>query len=82
MKPYNPLEKQHLAEQIARVLLDRPRERLGSIESFEGAGVYVIYSATAFSLGHDSPRQTVWAARLQPNRKEAELLERYGAGRR
>ena len=190
MKPYNPLEKQHLAEQIARVLLDRPRERLGSIESFEGAGVYVIYYSGPYPayadlvrrdepiyvgkavpaggrkglVGLDEPagpvlfrrlmehgesiRQTEfidegdfecqylvvddiwiplaeslpiqkyrpiwiqeiqgfgnhdpgsgryqqqrsawdtihpgrpWAARLQPNRKEAELLERYGAGRR
>ena len=43
MNPYNPLEKKHLADQVARVLLERPRERLESIEQFEGAGVYVIY---------------------------------------
>jgi hypothetical protein len=129
MKPYNPLEKQHLAEQVARVLLERPRERLGSIESFEGAGVYVIYYSGPYPayadlvrrdepiyvgkavpaggrkglVGLDEPAGPVlfrrryqqqrsawdtihpgrpWAARLQPNRKEAELLERYGAGRR
>ncbi len=42
-KPYNPLEKRHLAESIANALLVRPVGPLPPEDPFEGAGVYVIY---------------------------------------
>lgn len=40
--PYNPLDKQHLAESAARALLKQEPEPLPP-EPFEGAGIYAIY---------------------------------------
>lgn len=57
MTAYNPLEKQHLAEQVARVLLEQPRQRLASLEPFEGAGVYVIYYSGPFPPYSDVVRR-------------------------
>lgn len=49
-RPFNPLEKQRLAESIVRALLDRPPERLPPGEPFLGAGIYVIYYRGGFEL--------------------------------
>jgi len=43
MKPYNPLEKENLGKSVADSLTKQRPVPLGSVESFEGAGVYVIY---------------------------------------
>lgn len=40
--PYNPLDKQHLAESAASALLKQEPEALPP-EAFEGAGIYAIY---------------------------------------
>lgn len=40
--PYNPLDKQHLAESAAGALLRQEPEPLPP-EPFEGAGIYAIY---------------------------------------
>ncbi|WP_027834881.1 Eco29kI family restriction endonuclease [Maritalea myrionectae] len=42
-RPFNPLEKAHLAESTARALLLRPLEKLPPSEPFEAAGIYAIY---------------------------------------
>jgi len=42
-RPYNPLEKRHLAESIVRALLDEPCGPLPPAKAFSGAGVYAIY---------------------------------------
>jgi hypothetical protein len=42
MKPYNPLDKRNLGEDVTRRLLERPLEPLPP-SRFEGAGVYAIY---------------------------------------
>jgi hypothetical protein len=42
MKPYNPLDKRNLGEDVTRKLLERPLAPLPP-PRFEGAGVYVIY---------------------------------------
>lgn len=43
MKPYNPLEKKNLGKSVADSLTKQEAVPLGSIKSFEGAGIYVIY---------------------------------------
>ncbi|MGL4401340.1 MAG: Eco29kI family restriction endonuclease [Luteolibacter sp.] len=43
MKPYNPLEKENLGKSVADSLMQQPPVPLASLESFEGAGIYVIY---------------------------------------
>lgn len=43
MKAYNPLDKRNLAGSIVNELLRKPAEQLPAIESFNGAGIYVIY---------------------------------------
>jgi hypothetical protein len=48
VKPYNPLDKKNLAESIVRELLLRDAVQLDKLESFPGAGVYVIYYAGDF----------------------------------
>jgi hypothetical protein len=45
--PFNPLEKVHLAESVARVLLEQSVESLPPDE-FRGAGLYAIYYAGDF----------------------------------
>ncbi|HWW55406.1 MAG TPA: Eco29kI family restriction endonuclease [Sphingopyxis sp.] len=40
---YNPLDKINLGKSVAEALLDCPARPLGSIEPFEGAGIYVLY---------------------------------------
>lgn len=43
MKPYNPLEKENLGKSVADSLSKQTLVPLGEIQSFEGAGIYVIY---------------------------------------
>jgi len=40
---YNPLDKVNLGKSVAEALLERPALPLAAVESFEGAGIYVIY---------------------------------------
>lgn len=40
---YDPLRKKHLAESVAKALLERPCEPLPPHKSFDGAGIYAIY---------------------------------------
>ena len=42
-RPYNPLEKRHLAEGVVRALLDKPCGPLPPAKAFGGAGVYALY---------------------------------------
>jgi hypothetical protein len=42
-QPYNPLDKIHLGESVARALLARPVVTLPPSESFIGAGLYALY---------------------------------------
>lgn len=41
--PYDPLDLKTLAESMVRVVLEQPVHQLGSLEPFEGSGIYVIY---------------------------------------
>lgn len=41
--PYNPLDRIHLAESVARALLQRQVQPLGEVERFVGSGIYAIY---------------------------------------
>ncbi|MFD2257247.1 Eco29kI family restriction endonuclease [Luteolibacter algae] len=49
MKPYNPLEKENLGKSVADSLTNQMLVPLGSVESFEGAGIYVIYYTGSFA---------------------------------
>jgi hypothetical protein len=40
---YNPLDKVNLGKSVADALLARPVQPLAEIQSFEGAGIYVLY---------------------------------------
>lgn len=42
-QPYNPLDKVNLAKSVAEALLDGTAHPLGSLPTFQGAGIYVIY---------------------------------------
>lgn len=60
MNPFNPLDKQNLAQSVANALLSRPQIRLSEITRFEGAGVYAIYYTGQFDAykpiaGQDIP---------------------------
>ncbi len=48
-EPYNPLEKSHLGESVAKALLQRPIVPLPPPESFNGAGIYAIYYTGNFN---------------------------------
>ena len=43
VSPYNPLDKLHLAESIARALLAGEAQPLAPQDAFDGAGLYAIY---------------------------------------
>jgi hypothetical protein len=47
--PYDPLDLRTLAENMVKVVLEQPVIPLGSIKSFEGSGIYVIYYTGDFS---------------------------------
>ena len=42
-KPYNPLQKKNLAENIVRAILDLAQKYLSEPDALGGAGVYIIY---------------------------------------
>ena len=46
--PYNPLDKRNLAASVAEALLGRRTKSLGDLETFHGAGIYVIYYTGKF----------------------------------
>lgn len=41
--PFNPLNKRHLGESVGQAMLRQPVIPLGSLEIFDGAGIYAIY---------------------------------------
>ncbi len=47
--PYNPLDKFHLGESVARALLNRPVEILPPAAPFIGAGIYALYYTGDFT---------------------------------
>ena len=49
MKPYNPLEKENLGKSVADSLTKQSPVPLDSVESFEGAGIYVIYYTGSYA---------------------------------
>jgi hypothetical protein len=46
--PYNPLDKRNLAESVAAALLKKSIGPLPPAETFDGAGIYVIYYAGTY----------------------------------
>jgi hypothetical protein len=42
-KPYNPLQKKHLAESIVRAILEQSPQPMSHTNELGGAGVYIIY---------------------------------------
>ena len=59
-EPYNPLDKGHLGDSVARALLERPFNTLPPSEAFEGAGIYAIYYNGEFGpYGSIAPGQHV-----------------------
>jgi len=73
-KPFNPLEKEHIAESVARVLLNQPVESLPP-EPFIGAGIYAIYYSGDF-VGYEALRTAnaddVWALPIYVGRAQPE----------
>ena len=49
-KPYNPLDKKHLAESIVRAILNVEVRHLSDTGHLVGAGVYVIYYTGSLSM--------------------------------
>lgn len=66
-EPYNPLDKIHLGESVAKALLAQPVVPLPPAESFIGAGIYVLYY-----IG-DFPAYRKIAERNRNNRWEAPI---------
>lgn len=64
--PYNPLDKRHLAENVAQKLLERPVDQLPPEESFVGAGLYAIYYVGKFELYAPIARANAGDAFAQP----------------
>ena len=50
MTPYNPLDKENLANSIVGAILSQPLVRLSELGSFAGAGVYALYYAGDLDL--------------------------------
>jgi len=64
-KPYNPLDKLHLGESVAKALLVRPMVALPPEEPFAGAGVYALYYVghfPAYQKIAEKNRDNQWAA--------------------
>src|SRR5581483_9031715 len=64
-QPYNPLDKTHLGESVAKALLDQPVVPLPPPQVFVGAGIYAIYYAgdfPAYRLIADRNRDNQWGA--------------------
>lgn len=66
-QPYNPLEKRHLGESVARSLLAEPVSPLPPSQRFEGAGVYALYYTGEF------PTYATLSAANSGNRFEAPI---------
>lgn len=88
-KPFNPLHKKNLAASIGEALLERDPVPLGSIERFNGSGVYAIYytgSHPAYQPLAEANREGRWLAPIyvgkaipKGGRKGAEIVEDDGA---
>jgi len=42
-KPYNPLQKRHLAESVVRAILAQPARQMTETADLRGSGVYILY---------------------------------------
>ena len=76
MKPYNPLEKENLGKSVADSLMKQTPVPLGSVESFDGAGIYVIYYTGSFSpyeklgewnRGEEGPTVPIYIGKAVPS---------------
>lgn len=47
-RPYNPLDKINLGASVAEAMLESPVRPLGSLEPFQGAGIYALYYTGGF----------------------------------
>lgn len=65
-EPYNPLDKKHLAENVAQKLLERPVDKLPPEEPFVGAGLYAIYYVGKLELYAPIARANAGDAFAQP----------------
>lgn len=65
--PYNPLDKSNLGKSVADAILLQDAVPLGSVSSFNGAGIYAIYYSGTFS-----PYSTI-SERNQDGRFEAPI---------
>jgi len=73
-RPFNPLEKAHIAESVARVLLNQPVGPLPP-ETFLGAGIYAIYYCGDYEAyrpiaeanGAGAWRLPIYVGRAQPD---------------
>ena len=64
-EPYNPLDKFHLGESVAKALLTRPVVPLPPVEPFVGAGTYALYYTgdfPAYQKIAEKNAQDLWAA--------------------
>jgi len=64
-QPYNPLDKAHLGESVAKALLARPVVALPPPEPFIGAGIYALYytgNFPAYQKVADRNKIDRWAA--------------------
>lgn len=46
--PFNPLDKRHLGDSVGQAMLRQPVTPLGSLDTFDGAGIYAIYYTGTF----------------------------------
>jgi Eco29kI restriction endonuclease len=73
-QPYNPLDKIHLGESVAKALLACPVVALSPPESFTGAGLYALYYAGDFSAyrriaeqnSHDAWAMPIYVGKAVP----------------
>jgi hypothetical protein len=64
--PYNPLDKRHLGESVAGMLLAQPLQPLPPPEPFVGAGLYAIYYTGTFPAYKTIARLNSGGAFIQP----------------
>jgi hypothetical protein len=64
--PYNPLDKKHLGESVAGMLLAREIQPLPPAEPFIGAGLYAIYYTGAFEAYRPIATRNAAGAYQQP----------------
>ncbi|MDG4553131.1 MAG: Eco29kI family restriction endonuclease [Candidatus Competibacter sp.] len=46
--PFNPLDRRHLGESVGQAMLRQPVIPLGSLDTFDGVGIYAIYYTGTF----------------------------------